>query len=78
MLYVLHKLQIEKYIIANTWKEKSPDVYVLSVFCHTKVVQITFVYNQLKIVDNNLDWCFRVHIPELKEDTTIQDFFDIR
>lgn len=37
---------------------------------------MTSVYNQLIIAWNNLDWQFRVHIAEPKEDTTIQEFLD--
>ena len=72
----LHALQVEKYTIADARERKSPRIYAQSLFRHAKAAQMTSVYNQLMIAWNNLDWRFRVHVPELKEDTTIQDFLD--
>ncbi len=63
-------------MIANARDGKSPCIYTQLLFCHTKTAQMTSIYNQLMIAWNNLDWQFQVHIPEPKEDTTIQDFFD--
>ena len=72
----LYALQVEKYTIANAREGKSPRIYAQSLFRHAKTAQITSVYNRLMIAWNNLDWQFRVHIPEPKEDTTMQDFLN--
>ena len=75
-LDALHALQVEKYTTVNAQEEKSPCIYAQSLFCHAKAAQMTFLYNQLMIAWNNLDWQFRVYIPEPKKDTTMQNFLD--
>ncbi len=70
-LDALRALQIEKYMATDAQDGKNPRIYVQAIFRHARAAQMTSIYNQLMIAWNNLDWRFRVHIPELKEDTTI-------
>lgn len=60
----------------NARKRKSLYIYAQLLFCQAKVAQITSIYNVLMIAWNDLDEQFRVHIPEHKKDTTIQDLLD--
>lgn len=73
---VLQALQIEKYITINAQEEKSLHIYAQLQFCYVKVAQMTLMYNQLMIAQNNLDWQFRIHIPKSKKDITIPNFPD--
>lgn len=70
----LQVLQTEKYTTTDAQEGKSLCIYTQLLLCHVKVVQVTFVYNQLIISWNNLESRFGVHIFKPKENTTMQNF----
>ena len=70
----LNYLQFIKYTLQNVRLRKDSRIFAQNLFKHAKVVNLTFVYNQLILAWNNLDWQFRQHISQLTKNTTIQTF----
>lgn len=72
----LKSLQEAKYTMANAKEKKDPRQFVQEIVRHARAAQITSVYNQLSMAWQNLDWQFRLHIPEPTTQTTLQQFLD--
>lgn len=70
----LAKMQASRYTMADARDRKDPRFYVQDVMRYAKAANLTSVQNQLSMAWNNLDWEFRLHIPEPTSVTTIQDF----
>ena len=72
----LNYLQFIKYTLQNARLRKDSRVFAQDLFRHAKIVSLTFVYNQLILVWNNLDWQFRQHVSQSTKNTTIQSFLE--
>ena len=70
----LNYLQFIKYTLQDVRLRKDSRVFAQNLFKHAKVVSLTFVYNQLILAWNNLDWQFKQHISQFTKNTTIQTF----
>lgn len=72
----LKSLQQSRYTMANAKEKKDPRQFVEDIVRHARAAQIDSVYNQLSMAWQNLDWQFRLHIPEPTTNTTIQQFLN--
>lgn len=70
----LAKLQTAHYTMTDAKDRKDPRVFVQNIIRYAKAANLTTVHNQLAMAWNNLDWEFRLHIPEPTEATTIELF----
>ena len=72
----LIKMQAARYTMTDAKNRKDPRAYVQNVTRYAKAANLTSVLNQLAMAWNNLDWEFRLHIPEPTADTTLQQFLE--
>ena len=72
----LINVQSIKYTLNDAFEQKDFRVFAQDFFRHAKVAGITFIYNQLCMIWNNLNWQFRQHISQFKETITIQSFWE--
>ena len=70
----LSKLQSARYTMADAKDRKDPRAYVQDIMRYAKAANLISVHNQLSMAWNQLDWEFRLHIPEPTEATTTQMF----
>lgn len=62
--------------MADARERKDPRIFVQDIVRHAKAANLTSVQNQLTMAWNNLDWEFRLHIPEPTATTTIRRFLE--
>lgn len=72
----LKRLQQAKYTFTDAKERKDPRHFVQDIVRHARAAQIESVYHQLSMAWQNLDWQFRLHIPEPTSHTTLQKFLD--
>ena len=70
----LINVQSIKYTLNDAREQRNFKIFAQNFFRQTKAAEITFIYNQLCMIWNNLNWKFRLHILQLKETITIQFF----
>ena len=75
-LIVLQRLQRKRYIMIHARKQKNSRLFAQDIFRHAKTVEMDFVYNQLSLAWNNLDWKFRRDVFESTSNIIIRKFLD--
>jgi hypothetical protein len=73
---IFKNLQIEKYIMQNVRNDKTFKIYVQNIMRHFKIVEFNFVYNQLIMTWNNLNFNFKMQIFESITIVIFISFFD--
>ena len=72
----LANLQKAKYSMSDAKNRKDPRSFIQDIIRHSKAANLTSVHNQLIMAWNNLDWEFRLHIPEPTATTTVRKFLE--
>lgn len=72
----LIKMQAARYTMTDAKARKDPRAYVQDFTRFPRAANLTSVHNQLSMAWNNLDWEFRLHIPEPTSDTSLQQFLE--
>ena len=72
----LKNLQTEKYIMQDVRNDKTSKTYVQNIMRHFRIVEFNFIYNQLIMTWNNLNFNFKMQIFESTTTIIFISFFD--
>ena len=64
----------KRYIMTYAREQKNFRLFIQDIFCHVKTAKIKFVYNQLIMIWNNMNWKFRRDIPKSISNIKIRKF----
>ena len=72
----LQRIQKKRYITSHVREQKNFRSFAQDIFKHVKIAEMRWIYYQLTLIWNNLNWEFKRDILKLTLNIIIRQFFD--